>query len=169
MMCTVVFLALASLLVFQDQVLFVVVDMAAANNANLRMTVHDLTVSKHAVDRVMLENTVFDQLLKVGRGLVIDGRIVRVVFRRKINIRPYDMQKAERISVRQCRGFVAVDNVVRNRSHFGRQFCHWSQSLKRLNSRHESNFHRVQNNTVLRRHPRRQTKAGKFNAVSAAS
>lgn len=40
----IVLFALASLLMFQDQIVFIVINMAAANDSYLGMSIHDLTV-----------------------------------------------------------------------------------------------------------------------------
>ena len=124
----------------QDEVVLVVINMAAADDSGLGMTVHDLAIREDVVITILLQDSIADQLLEVGPRLFVNVGIVRILLRREVNVRSNDVQKTQMVPIRQSCRFITVHNIVGNRGNFSRQFFDRTQCLKRLNPRHVSHF-----------------------------
>jgi hypothetical protein len=114
--------------------------MATTDDPGLRMTVHDLAIRKDVVIAILLQDSIADQLLEVGPRLFVNVGIVRILLRREVNVRSNDVQKTQVVPFSQSRGFIAIHNIIGNRSDLGGQFFDRTQRLKRLNPRHVSHF-----------------------------
>ena len=126
----IIFLAAAGFFVFQNQVVFVVIDVDAADDTHLRMLALNLAIGEQAVAAISCEDSVVHQPIKVLAGLVVDFLRVGVVCGWKVDIRPHDVQEAEGISGSQFSGFVAIDNVVGYGGHECRLIRQRSQGIE---------------------------------------
>ena len=104
------------------------------------MPVHDLAIRKDMVIAILLQDPITDQLLEVGPRLFIDVGVIRILLRREVNVRSNDVQKTQVVPFSQSRGFIAIHNIIGNRSDLSGQFFDRTQRLKRLNPRHVSHF-----------------------------
>ena len=70
-------------------------------------------------------------------GSLVDRISMRIGPRRHVDLRPRNMEKAERVRRRQCAGLVHINDIVRNSRHARRCLRDRSDRTKRTHNSHE--------------------------------
>ena len=97
---------------FLDDVLDVVVDVAAADEAGLGVGAHGLRVEIHQGPVFADQPAVLLEIPEILGGLDVDGVGVEVRAGRQIDLRVVDVQERHRVAFRELGGFGRVHGVV---------------------------------------------------------
>ena len=111
----IVFLVAARALVLLDDVRLVLVEREAAGDAGLLVRAHAQSVQVQRRGLVEHERRALAQRREIRPRLFVHLRRVRIGAGRKIDLRPRDVQKTERIAGGELARFVGGDDVVGHR------------------------------------------------------
>lgn len=147
----VVFFGLPCFLVLFDDVVGVVVDVAAGDDADLGefagalggLEGHGLAVDVDAGRVVAEEGAVGDEAFEVVLGGLVDGVGVGIGVGREVDVGTDDVEEGEGVALGESGGFVAVDDVVGDGSDAFGGFGCGSEGLERVDSEHVGSLSRV--------------------------
>src|SRR4030095_12957847 len=111
----IVLLVRARALVFLDEVARVLVERKASGKSDLRMGSHSQAIEIKGRLVVQKQRRRALQFLEITDGLRVDGSIVRIGPRRKIDFRPGHAKKAQRIASDQGLRLFGRPDLVRDR------------------------------------------------------
>lgn len=132
----VILFAFPGFFVTEDEIIFVVIDVDAADDAGLGFAVHDLPVGVEAIDAFADECTVEHEFVQAGGGGVIDFRCIGIVVRGEVDVGPYDMEEAEGVAFGEGSSFIAVDHIVGYGGDVCGEFGEWAECWEGFDTRH---------------------------------
>ena len=130
----VVFLILARLLVFFDEVGVVVLDVAGGDEAALHVGAHLLLVEVEAGLGLADEGAGLLELEEIGVGLGVNGVAVVIGFRRQIDLCAVNVEEAVRFAGGEGGGLGRIDDIVGHAGNFRREGRGGNKTLEGANT-----------------------------------
>ena len=123
-----------------DDIIFIIVNRCAADEAGLRPAIHDLPVN--IIDRRALPDiyAFSEHPLQVLGGFLIDSPVVDPYGRVEIDLSSVHMQKRPRMTLYHFAGFRTAHDVIRKRGNFTHIFFRRSYGSERSENSHFLSF-----------------------------